>query len=218
MEKPQSSRARLLHWKDIRVVLLFLLAFCVCCAGGWVFLNKGIYLLPDRMCAGTLGRDTAERVLPRAMSADSDSSVRGAGADLEFWCRVDTSGDASLSGEARVRPVGREQWVDYYRGSGNRIVRVTVGNVEALAQVDADRDTSSVYVPCAPPGVPSYNASRPYAVVAEVRTRGRVRGSGLPVRQELTDFAYALTRHAYDLAECKPQRDFPEELPRYKQP
>ncbi|MFF2509679.1 hypothetical protein [Streptomyces sp. NPDC058086] len=72
-----------------------------------------------------------------------------------------------------------------------------------------------MYVPCAPPGVPSYNASQPYAVVGEARI-GPAKATGVPLRQALTDFAYQLAKHAYKLAECKDPRGFPEELPRYE--
>ncbi|GHH02393.1 hypothetical protein [Streptomyces rubradiris] len=39
----------------------------------------------------------------------------------------------------------------------------------------------------------------------------------MPLRQTLTDFAYRLTRHAYDLAGCEGSRPLPGELPRYPQ-
>ncbi|MGX4691709.1 hypothetical protein [Streptomyces sp. JNUCC 63] len=74
-----------------------------------------------------------------------------------------------------------------------------------------------MYVPCAPPGVPSYNASQPYAVVGEALVYGRAKVTGVPLHQALTDFAYQLTKHAYKLAECKAPRDFPEQLPRYEE-
>lgn len=73
-----------------------------------------------------------------------------------------------------------------------------------------------LYVFCAPPGAPSDNTSQPYAVVAEAGVDGPARAKGIPLRQALTDFAYQLTRHAYDLAECKGSRDFPEQVPRYE--
>ncbi|MCX4435899.1 hypothetical protein [Streptomyces mirabilis] len=188
------------------------------CGAGWTFLNKGLYLLPGKMCEGTLERGMVKSVLPSARSADSGSHNQGAGYDLTFWCHVTTTNDSSISGEARVQPTSREKWLAYYRGSGsqNRIIRVSVGEIEALAQVDPDADTSSVYVPCAPPGVPSYNASQPYAVVGEARTHGPAKATGVPLRQALTDFAYQLAKHAYKLAECKDPRDFPKELPRYE--
>ncbi|MEV6536732.1 hypothetical protein AB0M86_45490 [Streptomyces sp. NPDC051639] len=217
MEKSEKSRASLASWRNGRVVLLFLVVLGLFCGAGWTFLNKGLYLLPGKMCEGTLERDMVKSVLPSARSADSGSDSQGAGDGLAFWCHVTTSDDSSLSGEARVQPTSREKWLAYYRGSGgkNRIIRVSVGGIEALAQVDSGADTSSVYVPCAPPSVPSYNASQPYAVVGEARIHGTARATGVPLRQTLTDFAYQLAQHAYKLAECKDPRAFPEELPRY---
>ncbi|MFE0389441.1 hypothetical protein ACFW1F_36065 [Streptomyces bungoensis] len=163
-------------------------------------------------------RDTVKEVLPSARSADSGSDIRGSGDDLHLWCHVDTSDDSWLSGEARVQPASRAEWLDYYGPSGGqRVIRVSVGDIEALAQVGTHAATSSAYVPCAPPGVPKYNASEPYAVVSQVSISGPAKAKGVPLRQTLTDIAYQLTQHAYKLAECKDHRDFPQELPRYKE-
>lgn len=180
-------------------------------------LTSGLERLPDRMCEGVLAQSTVKEALPKARSADTGSRAYGAGADLEFWCYVNTSGDSALSGRVRVQPLSQKEWLKYYRGAGgrNRVIRVSADDMEAVARVGPDETTTSVYVPCAPPGVPSYNASEPYAVVAETRVDGAAGAEGVPLRQTLTDFAYRLSRHAYELAECKAQRDFPAELPRY---
>ncbi|GGL11936.1 hypothetical protein GCM10010094_86090 [Streptomyces flaveus] len=69
---------------------------------------------------------------------------------------------------------------------------------------------------CAPPVVPSYNASAAYAVITEVSIGGDAKATGATLRQTLPDVAYRLTEHAYKLAECKAPRDFSEELPRYE--
>ncbi|MFC9464950.1 hypothetical protein [Streptomyces coelicoflavus] len=90
-----------------------------------------------------------------------------------------------------------------------------MGDIEALA-LTGSRATSSVYVPCAPPSVPSYEASQPHAVIGETWVYGQAKATGEPLRQDLTDFAYQLAVHAYQLAECKAPRDFPKELPRYE--
>ncbi|WP_306185880.1 hypothetical protein [Streptomyces sp. MK5] len=128
-----------------------------------------------------------------------------------------TSSDSSLTGQARVQPASSGKWLKYYRGSGrqNPIIRVSTGGIEALALTGSGEATASVYVPCAPPSVPSYNASQPYAVIGEVRIDGRAKTAGMSLRQALTDFAYQLTEHAYKLAECRDHRAFPKELPRY---
>ncbi|WP_225840071.1 hypothetical protein [Streptomyces sp. NK08204] len=185
-----------------------------------MFLNKGLYLLPDKMCEGTLQRDMVKQVLPNARSADSGSYSQGAGSDLSFGCHVSTTNHSWLSGKARVQPASPKEWLEYYRNPGdqNRIVRVSVGKIEALTQIDSSGDTASVYMPCTPPSVPEYNASESYAVVGEAWIKGPARVKGVPLGQTLTDFAYQLTQHAYKLAECKGARDFPEELPRYAAP
>lgn len=46
---------------------------------------------------------------------------------------------------------------------------------------------------------------------------GESRASGAALRQAVTDFAYQLTKHAYELAECQAPRTLPEELPRYEE-
>jgi hypothetical protein len=181
-------------------------------------LTTGLERLPEKMCEGSLERSTVQEVLPKARSADSGSDTNGSGYKLAFRCHVTTSGDSTLSGEARVQPVTRRTWLEHHRGAGgqNRLIRVSMGDMEALARIDSESNTTSVYVPCAPPGVPSYDASQPYAVVGESWVAGDAAAKGVPLRQALTDFAYQLTRYAYESAECKEHRDFPAELPRYE--
>ncbi|MGW5326256.1 hypothetical protein [Streptomyces sp. NPDC004014] len=218
MEESQQTGKRSYVWKNVRVIFLFFVALGVFCGAGWLFLNKGLYLLPDAMCDGTLRRNMVKQVLPPAQSADSDFDSQGAGESLMVWCDVTTSDDVSLSGEVRVQPVSREQWLEHYRGSGAqyRIIRVSRGGIEALAQIDARADMSSVYVPCALSGLLEDDAHQPFAVIGETRIRGRAQATGMPLRQALTDFAYRLTEHAYKTAECKTPRSFPKELPRYE--
>lgn len=217
METLQTSRTQLATWPSVKAFLLILLIIGLFCGTGWTFLNKGLYLLPNKMCAGTLERDTVKRVLPNARSADSGFDSQGAGDNLTFSCHVNTSNDSTLYGKAQVEPVSRDKWLEYYRGSGNRnqLIRISVGNIEALARIDSSANTSSVYVPCTPPFVPSYNSSQPYAVVGETWIHKPANTKSMPLRQTLTDFAYQLTQHAYKLAECKKTIDFPTELPRY---
>ncbi|MBY8870027.1 hypothetical protein [Streptomyces sennicomposti] len=99
--------------------------------------------------------------------------------------------------------------------------------MEAVTEVDSEGGESGVYVPCAPPGVPPEYASEDYAIVTDVYAHTYERsgdtGDGQHVEvtdtalhQALTDMAYRLTGHAYEPAECKAPRAFPEELPRYK--
>ncbi|MFE1308768.1 hypothetical protein [Streptomyces sp. NPDC058755] len=117
---------------------------------------------------------------------------------------------------ARVDDASPQAWLSHYGGSADRrTVRVSSDGIEALAEVDGDRGSSSVYVPCVPRGVRAGDADQTYAVVAEANVVGKTRVSGMALGQALTDFAYRLAEHAYQLAECENPRDFPEELPRY---
>jgi hypothetical protein len=222
-EKVVKGRKRTLAEYSGRRLVASLLGLGLVGTGIWFAvhyaLTTGLERLPDKMCEGTLEQSMVKEVLPKARSADSGSDTDGAGYKLSFRCHVTTSGDSTLSGEARVQPVSREQWLEHYRGAGgqNRVIRVSAGDVEAVARMDPDADTTSVYVPCVPPGVPSYNASQPYAVVGETRVDGAAGATGVPLRQALTDFAYQLSAHAYKLAECEGTRDFPAELPRYRE-
>ncbi|GAB1329189.1 hypothetical protein [Streptomyces sennicomposti] len=218
MEKPQGGRKVPVTWRDAKVIVAFFVFLGLFCGAGWVFLNKGIYLLPEKMCGGVLNRSLVQQTLPRARAADSGSKVQSAGYDLTFSCRVTTSNDSILSGRAQVQSISLDKWITYYRGAGggNRIIRVSAGDVQALAQVGS-AGASSVYIPCAPPGLPFRKASESYAIVGETSVYGQARVSGAPLRQALTDFAYRLTQHAYELAECKAPRAFPKELPRYQE-
>ncbi|NEA49166.1 hypothetical protein [Streptomyces sp. SID10815] len=218
MEKSQRSRRGPFSLGDAKVIALFVMALCVFCVAGWAFLNKGLYLLPEKMCEGALDRSAVKRVLPSARAADSGSGTQGAGYNFTFSCRVTTSDDSILTGRAQVQQISLEKWLEHYRGTGeeHQILRVSAGDVQALAQTDS-AGASSVYIPCAPSGVPAYNASRPYAVVGETSVYGQAKGPDASLRQNLTDIAYRLTRHAYETAECKAPRAFPEELPRFQE-
>ncbi|MFI1510501.1 hypothetical protein [Streptomyces sp. NPDC020597] len=212
------SREKQATWESGKGLLLCILVLSLLGGTAWLFFIKGLYVLPSKMCDDTLTRGTVTQVLPNARSADHGSRARGVGDSLSFSCYVTTSNDSSLSGEARVKPLAHVNWLKRYQASSerSRLVRVSVGDIEALFQIDSGTGTSSVYVPCEPPAVPEYNASAPYAVVGEARVDGSAKVMGRPLGQTLTDFAYRLARHAYKLAECKEPRSFPEALPRYE--
>ncbi|WP_405990433.1 hypothetical protein [Streptomyces sp. NBC_00986] len=131
METSQTSRTQPPIWPSVKAALLILLVIGLFCGAGWTFLNKGLYLLPNKMCDGTLERDTVKQVLPKARSADSDFNSQGAGHKLTFWCHMTISNDSILYGTAQVDPVSRDQWLEHYRGSGkrNQIIHVSVGNI-----------------------------------------------------------------------------------------
>ncbi|MEU0344691.1 hypothetical protein ABZ092_38630 [Streptomyces bobili] len=203
----------------------FLFSLTVLCLAGvavWFgymqFFTKGLEHLPAKVCEGTVERETVVDVLPHARSAEEGSDQHNSGDNLTFYCHVVTSGDSSLWGRAQIRPVSKDKWLASYRDSGgdNRIIRVSVNGIEAVAQLDPENTTAGVYVPCVPPVVPSYNTPEAYAVITEVSVGGDTKATGGALRQALTDVAYRLTEHAYELAECKDSRNFPEDLPRYK--
>ncbi|MFI8238826.1 hypothetical protein ACIF83_16400 [Streptomyces sp. NPDC085866] len=205
----------------------FLLSLAGLCLAGLVvwfgyvqFFTKGLEHLPVTMCENTVERDQVVQVLPQARSAEEASMHQNAGDDFTFYCHVVTSSASSLWGETRVRPVSKADWLESYRGSGGdkRIIRASADGIEAVAQLDPEDGVAAVYVPCAPPAVPSSDASEDYAVITEVsvRTYEDPKATGTALGQTLTDIAYQLTEHAYKLAECKESRDFPAKLPRYK--
>ncbi|MFI7294080.1 hypothetical protein [Streptomyces sp. NPDC050121] len=218
MDKSTWSREKIATWESGKGLVLCLVVLSLLGGATWLFFIKGLYMLPEKMCEGTLERSVVTKVLPNARSVDNGSHSRGVGDDLSFSCYVTTSNDSGLSGEAQVQSASSEEWLKYYQETGGQktIIRVSVGAIEALAQINSENGTSSVYVPCTPPAVPEYNASEPYAVIGEARVDGSVKISDGPLRQTLTDFAYRLTEHAYKLAECKDPRDFPQQLPRYE--
>ena len=186
--------------------------------GGGVFLFsiKGLYLLSDKVCDGTVKRDVAIRTLPRTRSADEWADQGGTGRNFSYACRVSTSGDSILSGQVDLRDSSKAAWVDSYGSlAASHVIRVSKGYVEALAQIDGDGGSASIYVPCVPTNVKEGDASHAYALVADAGVTGKSRATGAELRQALTDFAYQLTKHAYELAGCKGPHDFPEELPRY---
>ncbi|MEU1707937.1 hypothetical protein ABZ478_21545 [Streptomyces sp. NPDC005706] len=184
------------------------------CGGLFVFFVKGLYLLPDKVCEGSVQRDVVIRTLPRARAADEWSDHRGRGTDFMFGCRVSTSGDSILSGSVNLRESSKDDWErGYGSDGGTRVVRTSAGRVAGLAQLDDDGGVASVYVPCEPKD--AEETSGPRALVAEAGVTGKSRASGTARRQDLTDFAYQLTQHAYALAGCKGPSDFPKRLPRY---
>ncbi|MFE7277466.1 hypothetical protein [Streptomyces sp. NPDC057623] len=201
-------------------LLLGLTALCLAGVAVWFayaqFFTKGLERLPSKICEGTVERDTVTQVLPSARSAEEGSKRGNPGDDQVFSCHVATSGDSSLLGRSWVRPVSKADWLESYGGSGgnSQVIRTSVGGIEALAQLDTEQ--AAVYVPCVSPALSSGDASDDYAVITRLEAGGDLKATGAALRQNLTDIAYQLTKHAYKLAKCQGSRDFPEELPRYE--
>ncbi|MFM9498809.1 hypothetical protein ACKI1Q_35060 [Streptomyces galilaeus] len=219
MDKSTWSPERIATWKSGKGFLLCLAVLSLLGGATWIFLVKGLYLLPEKMCDGALKRSAVTQILPHSRSANDGSDRRGTGDDFSLSCYVTTSNDSSISGQADIRPISKDKWLESYHSGGrdDRIVHVSVQDIEAVAQLDPEDIAAGVYVPCVPRVAPSYNASEVYAVIAEVGVAGDTKVTDAALRQALTDITYRLTERAYELAECKDPRDFPEELPRYEE-
>lgn len=196
-------------------------ALCLLTGGGWfgyeqVF-TKGLDRLSEKVCDDAVARETVIRALPDSRSAEQGARMNGSGTEFTFTCHITTSGDSVLSGEAKIQDVSERTWVDFYGShAGTDVIRSSADGVEALAQLDNRHSTASVYVPCVPRGVKADAASESYALVTEARAIGETRSTGTSLRQAVTDFAYQLTRRAYELGECQNARALPAGLPRYK--
>ncbi|MFF8322461.1 hypothetical protein ACF06V_35585 [Streptomyces bobili] len=189
-------------------------------AAAWFALTTGLERLPSKICDGAVERDVVIRVLPRTRTAEEGANQANMGEDLMFTCHVNTSADSILSGMARVQEASLQQWLNHYgEGADSRgnAVRVSVDGIETLAVLDSHSGSSSVYISCVPRGVQAENATEPYAIVAEAGVIGKARVSGAALRQAVTDFAYQITKHTYELADCQAPRTLPHDLPRYEE-
>lgn len=198
-----------------------MVALCLLGGGGWFayqqIFTKGLDELPPKVCDKAVDREAVVRVLPDTRSADEEAKPTGAGKNFALNCRIYTSGDSILSGEAKIQDASEQSWINFYGGKVNdRIIRVSTDGVAALAQRDNAHATASVYVACTPRGVQAADASESYALITEARVVGDTRVTDAALRQAVTDFAYQLTKRAYELGECQNTRTLPDELPRYK--
>ncbi|MFI2430659.1 hypothetical protein [Streptomyces sp. NPDC018693] len=214
------DREKAANRASVRGFLLSLTALCLAGATAWFvyvqFFTKGLEQLPDKLCEGTVGRNMVIQVLPSARSAEEDARHGNSEDDQKFSCHITTSGDSSLLGRSWVRPVSKANWLNSYEGgAGNgQLLHTSIDGVEALAQLSTEH--AAVYISCAPPSGPSYNAAAEYGVFTEVEASGDTKTTGPELGQALTDIAYQLTKHVYKLAECQKPMDFPDQLPRYE--
>ncbi|MFI0999027.1 hypothetical protein ACIP10_21785 [Streptomyces galbus] len=202
----------------------FLLCLGVLCLAGvavWFgyvqIFTKGIERLPAEMCDGTLKRDTVVDILPPAKSAHESSRQSDYGTHYtRYSCFVNTSKSALWS-TAEVRNITKESWLKNYAKAtgGVPVVRASVDGIEAVTPLRSHGSEAAVFVPCVPAGETT-SASPTYAVVVQVTVDDDTRKSGMELRQDLTDFAYRLSRHTYDRAKCQEPRTFPDALPRYE--
>ncbi|WP_405795769.1 hypothetical protein [Streptomyces longwoodensis] len=202
----------------------FLLCLGVLCLAGVVvwfgylqIFTKGLERLPATMCGGTLERDTVIDILPPAKSAHESSRQSDYGSHYtRYSCFINTSKSA-LSSTTEVRSITKEAWLKNYAEdtTGVPVVRASAAGIEAVAPLRSHGSEAAVLVPCVPPGQKA-SSSTTYAVVAQVTVDDNTRKSGMELRQDLTDFAYRLAQHTYDLAQCQDPREFPTTLPRYE--
>ncbi|MYS43058.1 hypothetical protein GTY23_17830 [Streptomyces sp. SID5998] len=205
-------------WKAF---VLCVVGFCLAGLAAWFgyvqLFTKGLERLPATVCDDTVPRDMVIRVLPEARAADERAHSTGAGADLDYFCQVTTSDDAQIWSRTQVVDVSRKDWLerDGRRGAGGPFDHVASAGVEALASEDR---YSGVYIPCTPSSGHVYGDPADYAVVTEVWVSAYddPAPTGPVVRQTLTDIAYRVARHAYELAGCRAPHAFPAELPRYE--
>ncbi|WP_345962999.1 hypothetical protein ABDE16_19360 [Streptomyces sp. BRB040] len=210
---------------DAKGFIFSLVILAVVLSGGWIgysqIFTKGLERLPDKVCDGAVSKEFAIDLLPPARSAKDDSEGgrgrRGDG-DFVFSCGVYTSNDSILSGYVRMGHASVEEWAGHYDADSSRkSVQVSSDGLSALARLDDDGGTSSVYVPCFFGKAESYEKASLHVLVADASVIGESRLTGAELRQAVTDFAYQLAKRAYAQGECDQGVDFPARLPRYRE-
>lgn len=174
------------------------------------FFTRGLEHLPPEVCSGAVDRKLAVDALPPSRSAEEGSKIGTPGHHFFFSCHVYADDDSILSGEAKAADSSVDTWIEFYEGKREgKMVQGKRGPVRTLSLPDG---LVSVYVPCTPPGVDPDSAVQSYALVTEARTIGETRAKGDDLRQVVTDFAYALTQHAYGVGRCQEGKSFPPKV------
>ncbi|GHC19171.1 hypothetical protein GCM10010332_57480 [Streptomyces albogriseolus] len=199
--------------KSVRVLLSSGVG-CLLLLGGVVgyryFFTNGLEKLPNKLCSGAVDREIAIRALPPSRHAEEGDEASSPGQNFFFSCYVYAGDESTLSGEAQAADSSISTWINYYRGKREgEMVRVAKGPVQALSLPDG---LVSVYVPCTPPRTAPDEAVQSYALVTEARTIGETQAKGDDLRQAVTDFAYAITKRAYQVGECQERTSFPANL------
>lgn len=195
--------------------LLSIGAGCLLLAGGFAgyrfLFTNGLDELPHQVCSGAVDREIAIRALPPSRSAEEGDRSGTPGQHFFYSCYIYAGDDSTISGEAQASDSSVATWVNFYKGKrgGDKLVRVGQGPVQALSLPGG---LVSVYVPCTPPRTDPGEAVQSYALVTEARTIGETRAKGEDLRQAVTDFAYAITKHAYRVGECQEHISFPANL------
>ncbi|MFD8154777.1 hypothetical protein ACFV28_29040 [Streptomyces sp. NPDC059720] len=195
--------------------LLSIGAGCLLLVGGvagyrYLF-TSGLEQLPQKVCSGAVDREIVIRALPPSRSAEEGDRSGSPGQHFFFSCYVYAGDDSTLSGEAQAADSSVTTWVKFYEGKrgGDELVRIKKGPVQALSLPDG---LVSVHVPCTPQRHDSDEAVQSYALVTEARTIGETRAEGDDLRQAVTDFAYAITKHAYRSGGCQERISLPTDL------
>lgn len=208
-----------------RNIFIGLLLIAVVGGGFFLFFNKGLYMLPDKVCDSSVDRGLAIRTLPLTRAAHHRTGQYRTGADFQYFCFVSTSSGSRMEGNVSIQDASDSEWADDHGPlAGHRVVKTSKEGIRALAQIgeDANDSHASVYVACTTPldpyGLDGTTDTKPhtYALVTDADVLGKTSATGSELRQNLTDFAYQIARHAYKLAKCQEPRHFPEQLPRYK--
>ena len=195
--------------------LLYIGAGCLLLTGGFTgyhfLFTNGLEKLPHEVCSGAVDRETAVRALPPSRSAEEGDRSGSPGQHFFFSCYIYSGDESTLSGESQASDSSVATWMDFYKGKrgGDKLVRIRKGPVQALSLPGG---LVSVYVPCTPPRTDPGEAVQSYSLITEARTIGETRAKGEELRQAVTDFAYAITKHAYRVGECQERISLPANL------
>ncbi|MGA5418386.1 hypothetical protein [Streptomyces pseudogriseolus] len=174
---------------------------------GYQYFTGGLERLPQSVCSGSVDRRVVIAALPAARSAEEGSRTRPSGGRWIFTCHVNSSGGSIISGEVEVTDVTSEQWYNHYKDQGEGVpLKAKRGPVQVLSVAE---DRVTLYVPCKPAKSAS---SATQVFITDARTIGETHATGPELRQAITDFAYGITRHAFDLDKCRGVDSLPADL------
>ncbi|WP_225656443.1 hypothetical protein [Streptomyces pseudogriseolus] len=184
------------------VCLLVLGAF-----SGYRYFTGGLERLPQSVCSGSVDREVVTAALPAVRKAEEGSRTRPPGGRWIFTCYVHTSGGSIISGEVEITDVTPEQWYSHYKDRGEGVpLKTKKGPLQILSVAE---NQATLYVPCKPTKSTSPKAQ---AFITDARTIGKTRATGKELRQAIADFAYGITRHAFDLNKCRGADSLPADL------
>ncbi|WP_146057706.1 hypothetical protein [Streptomyces sp. SM10] len=201
------------------VLIRVVLSLGVVVAGVFGYIEvftKGVDRLPAKVCSGAVDREIAADVLPNTITASERgekgiaySNSRG----TVFYCYVKTrSQDSILSGEVQINDVTSAKWREVHSEGDQEPREVRAKGVDVITTFDG----VSVYVSCTRPDQNGQEPLQSYALIADARTIGDARVTGVELQQRVADFAYQILRHTYQVEECQEGQEFSDALPRFK--